>query len=78
MLCMQFYPCHLIDVVSWGRAGAAGAADMIEDAEDTGVDTWATVQAALLSAIPFGSASICMLVKQSNCCHNAENADGAA
>ena len=43
-------------------AGSAGAADAIEDVEETGLRTWATVQAALLSAIPFGLASICMLV----------------
>ncbi len=43
-------------------AESARAADLTEDIQETGISTWATVQAALLSAIPFGLASVCMLV----------------
>jgi hypothetical protein len=43
-------------------AGSAGAADMGEDIEEAGLSTWATVQASLFSAIPFGFATIGMLV----------------
>ena len=53
------------------HADAVGAADLAEDLQETGVSTWATVQAALLSAIPFGLASICMLVSLCTHCKTA-------
>jgi hypothetical protein len=36
---------------------------MAEDLQDTGLKKWETVKAALLSAIPFGIASACMVVR---------------
>ncbi|CAL8464997.1 g4532 [Coccomyxa elongata] len=51
---------NILDMDS--SSDSAGAVDLTEDIQETGISTWATVQAALLSAIPFGLASICMLI----------------
>lgn len=40
----------------------AGADDVAADLQDRGMEIGAVVKAALLSAIPFGFASICMVV----------------
>ena len=48
-------------------SGTAAAKDAAEDSSDEGSLLKATAHAALLSAIPFGIASIGMIVSQPNC-----------
>lgn len=47
-------------------SGTAAAKDAVEDSSDEASLLKATAQAALLSAIPFGIASIGMIVSQPN------------